>query len=175
MNWEIHDRGHVLFTDEPRFCLVSSDYRPRVYRRPNERYFACNIQETTLYRGGSVMVLGEISLTVDCGCLTSQQYKAEILEPFVVPFAQYIGDGSLLMKDNVRPHAAHIVTKYLSDVNIQVLEWPAGSPYMNPMGHLWDIMGRWFRSQHPPPNSFDKLQPKLSMCGKKSLKKQLDL
>jgi hypothetical protein len=41
--WNDNDWARVLFSDESRFCLESSDRRVRVIRRPNERYVQCNI------------------------------------------------------------------------------------------------------------------------------------
>lgn len=52
-------RKHVLFTDERRFCLYSSDRRVRIIRRLTR-----SVRPMTLFNGKSVMVWGEISLTV---------------------------------------------------------------------------------------------------------------
>ena len=38
---------------------------------------------------------------------------SDILEPYVVPYAPYIGDSFVLMHDNVRPHKAQYVNGYL--------------------------------------------------------------
>jgi hypothetical protein len=53
----------VLFSDESRFCLESSDRRVRVIRRPNERYAQCNILGKQPYGGGSFMVWDGVCFT----------------------------------------------------------------------------------------------------------------
>lgn len=58
VNWLEDNWAQILFTDESRFCLHNCDRRIRVYRRPNERYAQCNITNTTLFGGGSLMVWG---------------------------------------------------------------------------------------------------------------------
>ena len=165
VNWTIEDWEHVLFTDESRFCLYSSDRRLRVIRRPGERYAQCNIRETTLFNGGSVMFWAGISLTartdivsLHAGSLNSERYISDILSEHVVPFAPYIGNNFLLMHDNARPHVARIVNEYLHEVNIRTLNWPPRSPDLNPIEHLWDIIGRALRQHQPPPANLQDIQ-----------------
>ena len=61
LRFRIQDWANILFTDESRFHLDSSDGRSRVYRRVGERYTdACVIQRQS-FGGGSVMVWGGIT------------------------------------------------------------------------------------------------------------------
>lgn len=145
VNWTINDWAHVLFTDESRFSLFASDRRIPVYRRDGERYSECNMRPNSNFRGGSIMVWGGISINgrtelavVNGGAMTADRYIRDILEPYVVPFEPYIGDGFILMHDNARPHVARIVSEYLEEVGLEVLDWPAVSPDMNPIEHVWD-------------------------------------
>ena len=56
LRFRIQDWANILFTDESRFHLDSSDGRSRVYRRVGERYAdACVIQRQS-FGGGSAMV-----------------------------------------------------------------------------------------------------------------------
>nr|CAH7758325.1 unnamed protein product [Callosobruchus chinensis] len=43
---------------------------------------------------------------------------------------------------NVRSHTAIITQQYLNDVDIDILEWPVLSPGVNPIKHVWDMLGR---------------------------------
>ncbi|KAL0186570.1 hypothetical protein M9458_018240 [Cirrhinus mrigala] len=76
-------------------------------------------------------------------------YCDEILRPFVVPF---IHDHHLILQhDNARPHAAGICKQFLEAENIPVLAWPAYSPDMSPIEHVWDALDRHIRQRVPVP------------------------
>ena len=51
------------------------------------------------------------------------------------------------MHDNARPHVARICRQFLNRNNVNVLPWPALSPDMNPIEHIWDYLGRKVRAR----------------------------
>lgn len=168
LHWGEAEWSQVLFSDESKFSLNSDDRRRRVYRRPGERYTQCNVAETLGFGGGSIMVWGGISLQahtelviIDGGSLTSDRYITEILEPHVVPFAPFIGEQFIFMQDNARSHTARIVREYLDEVNIPLMNWPARSPDLNPIEHVWDNMGRQIRALQPPAITLNQLRGKI--------------
>ncbi len=68
------------------------------------------------------------------GILNAQRYSDEILRPIVVPF---IHNQHLMLQ-----HVARICTQFLEAENIPVLVWPAYSPDMSPIEHVWDALDR---------------------------------
>ncbi|GFX32930.1 transposable element Tcb1 transposase [Trichonephila clavipes] len=46
------------------------------------------------------------------------------------------------MDDNARPHHANIVDECLQSDDITRMDWPAYSPDLNPIKHVWDMLGR---------------------------------
>lgn len=164
-DWNLQQWSEVLFTDESRFCLRSPDGRERVWRRRGERYFDCMISERLSFNGGSVMVWAGISteahtdlLFVENGALNAQRYVEDILQEAVVPFSHFVGDGFVLMHDNARPHTARVVTEYLDEVGIRRLHWPACSPDLNPIEHLWDQLQRRIRGRPAMPETLQELR-----------------
>lgn len=164
-NWNDEAWSQVLFTDESRFCLKSDDGRVKVWRRSGERYAQCNIIGKEAYGGGSVMVWGGISMgartelqVIENGSLTAVRYVTEILEQVVVPFAPFIGDGFVFMHDNARPHTAAVVVENLRDLEINTMGWPARSPDLNPIEHVWDKLGKQIKKRIPVPANLRDLK-----------------
>ncbi len=83
------------------------------------------------------------------GILNAQSYRDKILRPIVVPF---IHDHHLMLQhDNARPHVARICTQFLEAKNIPVLAWPAYSPNMTPIEHVWVALDQRIRQLVPVP------------------------
>jgi hypothetical protein len=93
------------------------------------------------YGGISMEACPEL-VVVSGGAMRANRYITNTLEPHVVPFAPFIGNDSILMHDNARPHIAQIVNEYLDTVKIHHMIWPTRSPDLNPIGHVWDMVGR---------------------------------
>ena len=51
------------------------------------------------------------------------------------------------MHNNARPHVARLCRHFLNRNNVSVLPWPAVSPDMNPIEHIWDYLGRKVRAR----------------------------
>ncbi|KAI3369224.1 hypothetical protein L3Q82_007497 [Scortum barcoo] len=68
-----------------------------------------------------------------------------------------IGPGFLLMQDNARPHVAGVCQQFLQDEGIDAMDWPARSPDLNPIEHIWDIMSRSIHQRHVAPQTVQEL------------------
>ncbi|GFW97265.1 DDE_3 domain-containing protein [Trichonephila clavipes] len=69
------------------------------------------------------------------GTLTGQRYVDDILRPHVGPFLNGL-PGAIFQQDNARPHTARVAQDFLR--HFQTLPWPARSPYLSPVEHVWD-------------------------------------
>lgn len=73
-------------------------------------------------------------------------------------FMHYLLGKFTLMHDNASPHATRIVRKYLNEVDITQILWPAHTPDLNPIEHVWDRLDRSIRSQVPTSLTIDPLR-----------------
>ncbi|GFW40940.1 uncharacterized protein TNCV_4369881 [Trichonephila clavipes] len=148
----------------------SASRRPGQYRRrattPNEDRFL--VLTARRHRNMSATLLQQhlrsaIGITVSTQTVRNQLhgvglYGDEILRPIVVPYVAAIGDDFILMDDNSRPHRANLVEDSLFEEGIVRMEWPACSPDMNPIEHIWDALGRRVAGRQPPPQTLQELE-----------------
>ncbi|GFW45592.1 transposable element Tcb1 transposase [Trichonephila clavipes] len=90
--------------------------------------------------------------------MTGQSIWDVIVEQHVRLFRGAMGAEFLFMDDNVRPHRANIVDECLQSVDITRIDWPAYSPDLNPIEHMWDMLGRRIAASQPPPTCLPKLR-----------------
>ena len=69
-------------------------------------------------------------------------YRDEIVQPFVIPFIQL--QAVTFQQDNARPHVARVVRDSLTQQNVDLLPWPAVSPDLSPIEHVWNEKERRF-------------------------------
>ena len=150
--WGRQQWARVLFSYESRFNISHHNGRIRVFRRKGERFADNCLIQRDRFGGGSVMVWGGImgrrktNVIVVQGNLNAQGYINQILQPEAVPFLQRRAPA-ILIHDNARPHVARICRQFLNRNNVNVLPWPAVSPDMNPIEHIWDYLGRKVRAR----------------------------
>ena len=144
IQWHLARWRGVLSTHESWFSLFRADGRQRAWRRVGEQFADVNIVDRVAHGGGGVMVWAGVCYGqrtqvhfID-GILNAQRYRDEIPRSIVVPF---IHDHHLMLQhDKARPHVARIWTQFLEAENIPVLVWPANSPDMSPIEHVWDAL-----------------------------------
>ncbi|GFV27452.1 transposable element Tcb1 transposase [Trichonephila clavipes] len=141
----------VVFSYESWFVLGTDDNRLRVWRRPGDRY---NSPQTVLRHTAhiaGVMIWGAVAydcsstLNVMLGTLMGQRYVDDILRTHVGPFLNGLL-GAIFQQDNARPHKARVAKDFLR--HFQTFSWPAHSPDLSPVEHVWDQLRRQMPSCH---------------------------
>ena len=65
-----------------------------------------------------------------------------------LPFILFHGPNVTSMHDNACPHSAAITRQFLAKIDVNVLDWPANGPDLNPLEQVWDELERRVRKSH---------------------------
>ena len=150
VNWD-HEWDNVIFMDESYF-LGGKSRMQYVRRYKGQRY---NKKCVRQYRNRSVATAnvwaaislhGISDLHFINGRLNGERYRDEILIDSLMPFidnALPVRDNYMLLHDNCPIHKSRIVQQWLETKNnVQVIDWPAVSPDLNPIENIWGDMKR---------------------------------
>ncbi len=142
-NWTVDQWSKVLFSDESKFCISFGNQGPRVWRKSGEAQNQCCLKSSVKFPQSVMIWAAMSSAGVGPLCFLKSAVNAaiyqDILEHFMLPSADKLyGDADFIH---------HGVT---------VLDWPANSPDLNPIEHLWGIVKRKMRDTRP--NNADDLK-----------------
>ena len=65
------------------------------------------------------------------------------------------------MDDNASPHRSRAVTAYLQSEAVTSVPWSAMSPDLNPIEHIWDILGRRMHARELPVQNIRQVEAAL--------------
>ncbi|GFX81647.1 transposable element Tcb1 transposase [Trichonephila clavipes] len=76
-----------------------------------------------------------------------------------------MGAEFLFMDDNAHPNRANIIDECVQSEDITRMDWSAYSPDLNPIEHVWDMIGRQIAPRQPHPTCLPELREHCLMSG----------
>ena len=161
-SWSLTRWKKVVFSDESKFCFGQSRVQ-YVRRSIGDRYtdrYVCRIPNRSV---AHVMVWGAFSSNGHTNLVRIQerldtQKYIDILEGNLLPAWDTIAQaGAIFQQDNAPIHSANRTKLFLQHNGIPTLDWPAFSPDMNPIEHVWAQMELKLQREYEDPEDSDQL------------------
>lgn len=153
-NWTVDDWKQVLFSDESTFYVIKRKSDTKIWRTKDEQWREGCMEVAATGGGGRVGFWGVIT-SEGTGCFrvynenTNSDVYCSILDNYLVPTIQLYGleNNFVFQHDNARYHTSKQTQEKLQQLNVKVLKWPAKSPDLNPIEHLWSIIDNKLKSR----------------------------
>lgn len=146
-HWDVDKWAHVVFSDESMFRTHNHSRSQRIRRFHHEGLSPICTKKVVLH-GVQIHVWGCFSrfgvgiLKRIHGTLNSETYQNKIINDIdvvgkclVFPLHRFI-----LQHDNAPCHRSASTLSFISERQIDTLDWPANSPDANPIENLWHLI-----------------------------------
>jgi transposase len=174
--WTEDDWARVVWSDECKVNRICSDGLRYVWDDNPGRITTRSVQGTVKFGGGSVCVWSCMSwdgpgyIAMIDETLDSQLYIQILQEELQMSIEEWgmAKEELVFQHDNDPKHTAKVTKAYLNSVNITEAEgtllfWPAQSPDLNPIEHMWTHLKRQLAKYPTRPKSVKELWQRISV------------
>jgi transposase len=126
---------------------------------PKEHPANCSLRWRLSHGLGCISHDCKLDLVTIQGNLTGDQYIRDVLQPVVPHFDNHpLATRPVYMDDNARLHRSRAVTAYLQSEAVTSVPWPAMSSDLNPIEHIWDMLGPRMQARESPVQNIRQLE-----------------
>ena len=170
--WTVDDWKRVIWSDETKINRLGSDGRKWIWKKKGDnRLTDRHVQGTVKFGGGNLMIWGCMSAEgVGYTCRIDYRMDAkvymDILDDYLLPTIDYYDlekDNIIFQQDNDSKHTSKAAQKWFENNEIEVLEWPAQSPDLSPIEHLWEYLERRLAAYKTEPKGMLELWERIEI------------